>query len=166
MAHPGSGSMRRRRLVVERKGFGVPATTFQRDGVTVRRDPYRVPPTRFTIEDRGAPGRGEAVIPPLKKGIMTKAAVEGRYIRQGQKVTDIPLHRMDDFGRYLARRYGAKRALGMLQAQVVFRRRDPEAARKFVIARDAIASAFGEQLKPREAIRASLRGGRNPYGPG
>ncbi|MGH7774658.1 MAG: hypothetical protein ACREQA_20735 [Candidatus Binatia bacterium] len=159
--------MARRTLIVHRKGFTVPRTRFKRDGTTIDRESFRVPPTTFRIEDRGAPGRGKPIIPQLKKGRMTRAAIEGGYIQAGQKVTDIPDSRMDDFARYLVGRVGARDAFGMFQAQVVFRKRQrsPE-ARKFEIGRDTIAREFGEELKPTEAIRANLRRGQNPSGPG
>lgn len=158
--------MVRRTLIIHRKGFTVPRTRFKRDGTTIDREAFRVPPTTFKIEDRGAPGRGKPIIPPLRKGVMTRAAINGGFIRKGQKVTDIPLNRMDDFARFLARREGAEKAFGMFQAQVVFRRRERGIARKkFEVGRDTIAREFGDELKPTEAIRANLRRGQNPRGP-
>ena len=105
-----------RRLTIRRKGFDVPAVT-------------------FTIKDRGAPGRGEKIIPKLRRGAMTRAAVDLGFIKKGQKVTDIPNSRMDDFGRALAKRVGDTRAFRMFQAQIVFRKRTDSLARKFEIGR-------------------------------
>jgi len=172
-----------RTLTVRRRGFRVQPTTFtvprrqitqQRDGLVrfmrpqqiIRRRGFTVSPTRFQIRDIGAPGRGPRVIPALKKGRMTRAATSLGFLKRGQKITDLSDARVKRFAVALARRVGAKDALGMFQAQVVFRRRTggPN-LRKFTAGRDIIARKFGRQLKPREAIRARLRMGKRP-GPG
>lgn len=157
----------RRTLIIHRKGFTVPRTRFKRDGTTIDREAFRVPPTTFRIEDKGAPGRGKPIIPKLRKGAMTRAAIRGGFIEKGQKITDIPDSRIDNFARFLVRQEGAKTAFGMFHAQVIFRKRQRSpAARKFAIGRDTIAREFADELKPTEAIRENLRGGENPTGPG
>ena len=128
----------KRRLTIRRKAFRVGPTTIERDGVTIRRKGFDVPAVTFTIKDRGAPGRGKDIIPKGRRGAMTKAAIDLGFIKKGQKVTDIPNSRMDDFGRALAKKVGATRAFRMFQAQIVFRKRTDSLGKKFQIGRDAI----------------------------
>jgi len=78
------------------------------------------------IKDRGAKGLGKKVIPPIKKGNMTKLARKYGYISGNQTVNDIPHSKMDDLTRDLVLKEGLseKSVAGMYQAQIVFRKRE------------------------------------------
>jgi hypothetical protein len=101
--------------------------------------PAQVPGVIFRIKDRGLPGRGPRVITGLKKGAMTNQAVKLGYITEDQTISDIPKTKIDDFARDLARNVGAGRAMKMVNAQVVFRKNQPDGFKsKMLIAKNAI----------------------------
>lgn len=159
---PTTFTLPRKRITARRNGL----VTYIRPRQIVRRRGFTSSAARFQIRDIGAPGRGEKVIPPLKAGRMTRLAVDMGFIRAGQRVSDMPTGRIRRFAVALARKVGAQDALGMFQAQVVFRRRTGGPAfKKFVAGRNAIARRFGKELRPTEAIQARLAMGESP-GPG
>lgn len=119
-----------------------------------RKDSWRVSPATYLTKDRGAPGRGKKVIKKLKKGEMTRWAIKLGYIKEGQRVSDIPYSKIDDFAIDLAKRVGARRAWGMFRVQVLFRKRERNGfKKKMQRAADAIAEKFPEALTPKEAVR-------------
>jgi len=105
---------RRRKLLVRRKGYKYYKPSI---GKWVS-----VSPTEFYITDRGAPGRGPKVI-KLRPGRMTQAAIELGYIKEGQRIGDIPMSQIPQFALDLAEYFGPKRAFKMFHAQVVLRKR-------------------------------------------
>ena len=114
---------------------------------------------KYKRKDIGAPGKGPRIIKGLKKGKMTKIAVQGRFIKEGQRVSDIPASRMDDFARYLAKRVGPARAFRMFQVQLLFRKRQPNGFQnKMLRARETIAKEYPEALTPKAAIREWSKG--------
>ena len=121
-----------------------PAQTVERKGYTYTRK--RVVPLP----------RGKRVVGELRKGKMTDYAVELGYIKEGQRVSDIPANRIGDFAKDLADRVGARKALRMFSVQKTFRRRQPDHFKNKVdIAIDAIQKKYAGtgKLAPREAIR-------------
>jgi len=85
------------------------------------------------------PAAAPPVIPKLKKGAMTNLAVELGYIKEGQTISDIPKSKMDNFGRDLIKTVGAGRAMRMVNAQVVFRKNQPNGFKdKMLIAKGTI----------------------------
>jgi len=114
---------------------------------------------KYKRKDIGAPGKGPRIIKVLKKGKMTKIAVQGGFIKEGQRVSDIPTSRMDDFARYLAKRVGPARAFRMFQVQLLFRKRQPDGFQdKMLRARETIAREHPEALTPKAAIREWSKG--------
>lgn len=109
----------RRFLVVERRGFHRKGFTITRGGKKIYIPPAYIPPTKIRVPDRGKPGRGEKVIPPLRKGAMNAVAKEMGY----EKATEVPDSKLDEFVERLVERYGERRALGMINAQRIFRKR-------------------------------------------
>jgi len=101
--------MARKRLTVHRKGF-----VFVRRGKKVK-----VPSTTFKIKDVGAPGRGPKLIKIEKQGALTKIANEMGY----DKVSDIPDSELQAFSKKAIDKFGERSAMGMIRAQVVFRKR-------------------------------------------
>jgi hypothetical protein len=130
-----------RKITVHRKGY-------------VRSDGTRVAPTVFQIEDRGAKGKGEEVI-HVKRGKMTDYAIRLRYISPGQRISDIPNDRIDDFARELASLVGVRSALGMFQSQITFRRlqENRRFKKKMMIAAKAVSTkAANTPLRVRKSI--------------
>jgi len=79
--------------------------------------------------------------------------VELGYIKQGQKVGDIPADKIDDFARDLADRVGARKAWSMFNVQTLFRKRMPDGFKaKMIRGRDAIAEEYPERMVPKQAV--------------
>jgi hypothetical protein len=116
-------------LLVRRRGY---TATRRLDGRTIT---YRVRPTVYYRRDIGALGRGRKVIPELEEGKMTRVAKEMGY----PNVISIPDIKLREFARRLIRRYGERSALGMAQAQVIFRKSGLPHLEKFRRIRDLIS---------------------------
>ena len=116
--------VRRREFVATRRK---PVWKIRRGGKIItaraRKMHWTVGPTAFRIRDRGRPGRGPRRIRHLDKGEMTEWAIRLGYINEGQRVSDIPYNKIDDFAIDLARMVGPAHALRMFNVQVVFRKR-------------------------------------------
>jgi len=146
--------MGKRFLVVRRRGYYRGPYTYRRKGKLIRVRGHYVPPTTFRIPDRGAPGRGPKLI-KVRKGAMTKKAIELGYIEEGQRISDIPDSRIDDFALDLAKEVGPRRAFRMFLAQKVFRKRARDGFKdKMEIAMETIKKHYEKELAPKEAIRA------------
>jgi len=89
-------------------------------------------------------GRGKKVIPPLRMGLMARNAVQAKLLTKtdivkGKGVGDLSDVDIRKLARRLKRKYGAKRARGMFQAQVTFRKRMPDGfKRKMEIGREEV----------------------------
>ena len=118
-----------------------PAQTVERKGYTYTRK--RVVPLP----------RGKRVVGELRKGKMTDYAVELGYIKEGQRVSDIPANRIGDFAVDLADRVGARKAWSMFNVQTLFRKRMPDGFKaKMIRGRDAIAEEYPERMVPKQAV--------------
>ena len=114
----------------------------------------RVGSSTYSIQDRGAPGRGKRLI-KLRKGSMTHWAEKGHFIKKGGRISDIPDSRMDNFALYLARKVGAARAQKMFRAQIILRKRSRNGFKdKMQIAHDTITKKYEKELAPIAAIQA------------
>jgi len=101
--------------------------------------PAQVPGVIVRVGGRGLPAAAPPVIPKLKKGAMTNLAIGLGYIKEGQIISDIPKSKMDDFARDLVKTVGAGRAMRMVNAQVVFRKNQPDGFKgKMLVAKGAI----------------------------
>lgn len=149
-----------RKLVVHRRGYVRRAhmrrSYRRKDGTLVKATKVketRVPPTTYKITDRGAPGRGKKVIPHIEKGKMTRVAVQLGLIKQGGHIGELNLQKLKKLADELVKRYGARTAKGMFQAQEIFRKRMPSAFReKMRKVREYIGDKYSKKLVPREAI--------------
>ena len=121
---------------------------YRRKGFTAHRGrtTYRVPATRvggfcYNRRDIGRPGRGPKAIPPLREGLLTKAAREVGVRGSLGKMSKAQAIRL---GTHLRRKYGQRRAFGMAHAQIVFRKRMPNGfARVMKIVRKATVGKKG-----------------------
>ena len=113
----------------------------------------RVPASTFKIKDKGKVGRGKKLI-KVRKGRMTYYAEKGGFIKKGEHVSSIPLNKMDDFARYLARKVGPATAQKMFRAQLIYRKRAPDHfAKKMRVAHNEITKKYESELAPKQAIR-------------
>jgi hypothetical protein len=121
------------KLLVKRKGF-------------TRSDGTKVKPASFLIQDIGRPGRGPDTIKLRREGFMTSFAKHRGFLKQGQKVTDMPDVRIKQMAIALAEVIGPRKALGMFSAQVNFRTRARGERlanrRKFETGKEAIQQRF------------------------
>ena len=106
-------------LTVHRRAYNRKAYT-RKDGVRVKAS--YVPPATYQIVDRGAVGRGQKLF-EVKKGLLTRL---GYHTAKSDGERHAILQRAVD-------RYGATRVWRMLNAQVLFRKREPDHVKeKFV----------------------------------
>lgn len=113
-----------RTIIVHRRGYF-------RKGTWIK-------PTTFEIKDRGTKGKGKKLF-QVKRGAMTRYAIKLGYIKDGQKISDIPNNKIDDFARDLKKLVGKKSARAMFQTQVLFRKRAKSSfKRKMEIAAKAV----------------------------
>jgi hypothetical protein len=115
--------IRMRKLKVHRRGY-------------VRRTPsgkvIRVKPTVYYMKDRGAPGRGPRVIPPLKEGALGGPGFFEKSHAEQERIV---------FER--ARKVGERRVIGELRAlQVFFKRTKPEYAKRALELSRRVAGSF------------------------
>jgi hypothetical protein len=99
------------KLTVHRKGYHRKAYT-RKGGIHVKA--AHVPPSTFEITDRGLPGRGKKLI-SVKPGLLKKY---GYSTHISAKARHKALEKAD-------KAYGSTRLWKMLNAQVVYRKREP-----------------------------------------
>src|SRR5262245_10054614 len=108
------------RLTIKRKGYKRKGYTATRAGRKVHVPATRVEATTFKAQDRGAPGRGPKVVPPLEKGSLG-----------GEGFFDKPARERHALEKRLARELGEKKVIGKLRGVQVFNKRtNPELSRK------------------------------------
>jgi hypothetical protein len=129
-----------RKLKVYRRGY-------------VRRTPsgkvVRVKPTVFYIKDRGGPGRGPKVIPPLREGALGGPGFFEKSPAEQERIV---------FER--ARKVGERKVVGELRAlQVFFKRTNPSYARRALELSRTVAGSFKgkQQVKFPEGFSPSTR---------
>ena len=123
--------MGKRFLVVRRRGYYRGPYTYRRKGKLIRVRGHYVPPTTFRIPDRGAPGRGKKVVKIKRPGLLNSIAEE----KFGKKYTDLTDEQRHEVLKTLKRKgFTEKQILGMMQAQIVFRKRQ----------RDGVKAIFKE----------------------
>ena len=88
-------------------------------------------------KDVGAPGKGRKIIKIKREGLLNSIAME----KFGKRFTELNSKQIEEVLRTLKRRgYSERQVLGMLQAQVVFRKRMRNGVkRKFELAREIAA---------------------------
>ena len=124
------GNTLRRRCGGRRRGHQL------RKGVYTH--PTQVPGTISRIRGK-VRLKGSGPITGLKKGSMTNQAVKLGYITKEQSISDIPKSKMDDFAIDLAKAVGSTRATRMFNAQIVFRKNQPNGFKsKMLVAKNTI----------------------------
>jgi hypothetical protein len=120
------------KLTVRRKGYKRKAFTARRGGKKVRVGKATVKPSTFKIHDRGKPGRGAKVVPPLAKGAL---GGPGFFKRPAEEQKRIVFNR--------AKRMGEKKVVGELRAlQVFFKTTDQRKSRRALALSKQVAGSF------------------------
>jgi hypothetical protein len=133
------------RLTVKKKGYTRKAYVAKRGGRKVRVAASEVPPTSFKIKDRGGPGRGPKVVPPLEEGSLG-----------GKGFFNKPTAERHAVLKRLARKLGEKSVVGKLRAVQVFNKRvNPALSKKALVDSKFIADSFeGKSERPRTRSRS------------
>jgi hypothetical protein len=126
-------------MTVHRKGYRRKAYTARRRGKKVRVSKSVVKPSTFKISDRGKPGRGPKVVPPLEKGAL---GGPGFFNRPNGEQEQIVFRR--------AKKMGEKKVVGELRAlQVFFKTTDPRKSRRALALSKQVAGSFKGKQKIR-----------------
>ncbi len=126
------------KLTVRRKGHTRKAFASKRDGKkgkTVKVAKTRVKPSTFKISDRGKPGRGPKVVPPLEEGALGGS---GFFDRSNDEQEQIVFNR--------AKEVGERKVVGELRAlQVFFKTTDPQKSRRALELSKKVAGSFKDR---------------------
>lgn len=125
------------KMIIRRKGYTRKAFTAIRGGKKVRVGKAKVKPSTFKIRDRGKPGRGPKVVPPLTKGAL---GGPGFFNRPGEQQKQIVFRR--------AKKMGEKKVVGELRAlQVFFKTTAPRKSKRALQLSKQVAGSFkGKQM--------------------
>jgi hypothetical protein len=126
------------KLTIRRKGHTRKAFTAKRGGgKKVKVTKARVRPSTFKISDRGKPGRGPKVVPPLQEGAL---GGHGFFNRSNDDQEQIVFNR--------AKEMGEKKVVGELRAlQVFFKNTDPQKSRRALELSKKVAGSFKGRQK-------------------
>jgi hypothetical protein len=121
------------KLTVRRKGHTRKAFTAKRGGgKKVKVAKTRIKPSTFKISDRGKPGRGPKVVPPLKEGALGGS---GFFNRSNDEQEQIVFSR--------AKEIGERKVVGELRAlQVLLKNTDPQKSRRALELSKKVAGSF------------------------
>ena len=125
------------KLIVRRKGYARKAYTARRGGKKVRVSKATIKPSTFRISDRGKPGRGPKVVPPLEKGAF---GGPGFFKRPTDEQKEIVFRR--------AKKLGERKVVGELRAlQVFLKTTDPRKSRRALQLSKQVAGSFKGRQK-------------------
>jgi hypothetical protein len=122
------------KLTISRKGHTRKAFTAKRGGgkKVVKVTKARVKPSTFKISDRGKPGRGPKVVPPLDEGAL---GGPGFFNRSEDEQEQIIFER--------AKEVGEKKVVGELRVlQVFFKTTDPQKSKRALELSKKVAGSF------------------------
>jgi len=127
------------KLTIRRKGHVRKAfATKKRDdkkGKKVKGSKTRVKPSTFKMSDRGKPGRGPKVVPPLEEGAL---GGPGFFVRSNDEQEQIVFSR--------AKQLGERKVVGELRAlQVFFKSTDPQKSRRALELSKEVAGSFKDK---------------------
>lgn len=123
------------KLTIRRKRHTRKAFTAKRGGKKVKVAKVRVKPSTFKISDRGKPGRGRKVVPPLEEGPL---GGPGFFDRSNDEQEQIVFNRSKEMGE--------KKVVGELRAlQVFFKTIDPKKSRRALELSKKVAGSFKDR---------------------
>ena len=120
------------KLTIRRKGHTRKAFTTKRGGKKIKVAKARVKPSTFRTSDRGKPGHGPRVVPPLKKGAL---GGPGFFNRSDEEQEQVVFNR--------AKEVGERKVVGELRAlQVFFKTTDPQKSKRALELSKKVAGSF------------------------
>jgi hypothetical protein len=124
------------KLTIRRKGHTRKAFTAKRGGKKVKvANKGQVKGSTFKIGDRGKPGRGPKVVPPLEEGAL---GGPGFFDRSNEEQEQIVFNR--------AKEMGERKVVGELRAlQVFFKTTDPQKSRRALELSKKVAGSFKDR---------------------
>jgi hypothetical protein len=123
------------KLTIRRKGHTRKAFTTKRGGKKVKVAKAPVKPSTFKISDRGKPGRGPKVVPPLEEGAL---GGPGFFKLSNEEQEQIVFNR--------AKERGERKVVGELRAlQVFFKTTDPQKSRRALELSKKVAGSFKDR---------------------
>ncbi len=127
------------KLTIHRRGHARKALLKKKrgskEGKKVKVAKTRVKPSKFKIRDRGKPGRGPKVIPPLEEGALGGA---GFFDRSNDEQEQIVFNR--------AKEAGERKVVGELRAlQVFFKTTDPQKSKRALELSKKVAGSFKDR---------------------
>ncbi len=126
------------KLTIHRRGHArktLPKKRDSKEGKKVKVAKTRVKPSAFEIRDRGKPGRGPKVVPPLEEGALGGA---GFFDRSNDEQEQIVFNR--------AKEAGERKVVGELRAlQVFFRTTDPQKSKRALELSKRVAGSFKDR---------------------
>jgi hypothetical protein len=124
--------MARAKLTVYKSGYRRKGFIAHRKGKTYHVKPTYIPPTEFKIKDVGAVGRGEKIIPKLKKGTL---GGKGFFKKSKEEQKRLAFN--------IARHQGEKKAVHKLIAlEVFFKRTHPSYSKRAKKLAHEVAGSF------------------------
>jgi hypothetical protein len=106
-----------------------------KEGQKVKVAKTRVKPSTFKITDRGKPGRGPKVVPPLEEGALGGS---GFFDRSNDEQEQIVFNR--------AKEAGERKVVGELRAlQVFFKTTDPQKSKRALELSKRVAGSFKDR---------------------
>ena len=119
-------------LTVRRKGYKRNGYTATRNGKQVRVGPSKVRGSTFTIKDRGKPGRGPKIVPPLQRGALGGPGFFNKSQNEQERIV---------FER--AKKFGERKVIGELRAlQVFFKSTSPDKSKRALELSKKVAGSF------------------------
>ena len=123
------------KLTISRKGHTRKAFKAKRGGKKVKVAKAPVKPSTFKNSDRGKPGRGPKVVPPLEEGALGGS---GFFNRSNEEQEQIVFNR--------AKERGERKVVGELRAlQVFFKTTDPQKSRRALELSKKVAGSFKDK---------------------
>ncbi len=126
------------KLTIHRRGHArkaLPKKRGSKEGKKVKVANTRVKPSTFKIRDRGKPGRGPKVVPPLEEGALGGA---GFFDRSNDEQEQIVFNR--------AKEVGERKVVGELRAlQVFFKTTDPQKSKRALELSKRVAGSFKDR---------------------
>src|SRR5215218_2055111 len=120
------------KLTIHRKGHTRKAFTAKRAGKKVKVTKARVKPSTFKIRDRGKPGSGPKVVPPLEEGAL---GGPGFFNRSEDEQEQIVFNRANEMSE--------RKVVGELRAlQVFFKTTDPQKSKRALELSKKVAGSF------------------------
>lgn len=120
------------KLTIRRKGHTRKAFTTKRGGKKIKVAKARVKPSTFRTSDRGKPGRGPRIVPPLKEGAL---GGPGFFDRSDEEQEQIVFNR--------AKEVSERKVVGELRAlQVFFKTTDPQKSKRALELSKKVAGSF------------------------